>query len=115
MGQAKEELLKIIPALNGSRKAGDMMKVFRRKIRFDLTGEENAFNLEINNGQMKVTEDAPGEADIVVTGEAAEFAKVISHGVDVTHPIAFGHIVITKGKVSEMTLLNRILWATRGA
>ena len=115
MGQAKEELLKIIPALNSSRKAGDMMKVFTRKIRFDLRSEENAFTLEIEKGQMKVTEDTTGEANIIVTGEAKEFAKVISAGVDVTHPIAFGHIVITKGKVSEMTLLNRILWATRGA
>ena len=115
MGQAKEELLKIMPALNSARKARDMMKVFTRKIRFDLAGEEKPFSLEIDKGQMQITEDATGEADIIVTGEGKEFAKVISAGVDVTHPIAFGHIVITRGKVSEMTLLNRILWATRGA
>ena len=114
MGQAKEELLKIMPALNSARKARDMMKVFTRNIRFDLTGEEKPFSLEVANGQMKVTEDTRGDADIIVTGDAKEFAKVISAGVDVTHPIAFGHIVITKGRVSEMTLLNRILWATRG-
>ena len=114
MGQAKEEPMKIIPALNSSGKARDVMKVFARKIRFDLRGEGNAFNLEIDNGQMKVGEDTSGDADIIVTGDPKEFAKVISAGVDVTHPIAFGHIVITKGKVSEMTLLNRILWATRG-
>lgn len=115
MGQAREELVKIIPILNGARKAQELMKIFSRKIQFDLAGEETSFRLEIEKGQMKLAEGPSGEAGIIVTGDAQEFARVISAGVDVTHPIARGRLVITKGKISEMTLLNRILWATKGA
>lgn len=115
MGQAREELTKIIPVLNGARKAQGLMNTFSRKIQFDLAGEETSFRIEIEKGQMKLAVDSSGEADIIVTGEAKEFARVINDGVDVTHPIARGHLTITKGKISEMTLLNRILWATKGA
>ena len=115
MGQTKEELRKIIPVLNGAKKSSDLMKLFTRKIRFELAGEEKAFNLDIDKGQMKLTENGAGESDIVVTGDGNAFARVISAGVDVTHPIARGQIRITKGKISEMTLLNRILWSTKGA
>ncbi len=115
MGQTKEEFLKIIPVLNGAKKAAGLMKLFSRKIRFELAGEEKAFTLEIDKGQMKLAENGAGEADIVVTGDGNAFARVISAGVDVTHPIARGQISITKGKISEMTLLNRILWSTKGS
>jgi putative sterol carrier protein len=116
MGETWSELGTLVPKLNGHRLAKNLMEVFPRKIEFDLQGEEGPFVVSIQNGQIAVSKGATDKADLVVAGDSAEFAKVVRGKVDVSHPIARGQITIEKGKVSEMTLLNRILWSVqRGA
>jgi putative sterol carrier protein len=113
MGETLSEFKKIIPILNSSPKARNLMEAFPRVIQFELDGEERQFFITIKNGQMDLKEGVFDNCDILVKGNTKEFAKVVEGKVDVTHPIAQGHITINKGKVSEMTLLNRILVAIK--
>jgi putative sterol carrier protein len=112
MGETYSEMIRIIPRLNESLKARNLMEAFPRTIQFDLEGEESKFYTTIEGGRMTITKGVSEKADIVIVGDTREFAKVAEGKLDVSHTIARGHITITKGKVSEMTLLNRILWAT---
>jgi len=111
MGDTFNGLSGIAPRLNESRTAKNLMEVFPRTIQFSLQGEESPFFLTISGGQMSVAKGVSDKADLVVAGDTREFAKVVQGKLDVTHPVARGHITVEKGKVSEMTLLNRILWA----
>lgn len=111
MGETFSEMTKIIPMINATPKTKDLMEAFPKTIQFELDGEESSFLITIQGGQMKLTQGISEKADIVVTGDTKEFAKVVRGKVDVTHPIARGQITVKKGKISDMTLLNRILWA----
>jgi putative sterol carrier protein len=111
MGDTLNGLTGLAPRLNENRTAKNLMEVFPRTIQFNLQGEEGPFFLTISGGQMAVAKGVSDKAELVVAGDTREFAKVVQGGLDVTHPIARGHITIERGKVSEMTLLNRILWA----
>lgn len=113
MGVTFSELGSLAAQLNQSRKAQNLMAVFPRTIQFDLKGEDGSFYMTIKDGRMSIKEGAPEKADLLVVGDSNEFAKVARGKLDVSHTIAGGHIVIEKGKVSDMTLLNRILWAER--
>ena len=112
MGETYSEIVGLASRLNESRWARNLMEAFPRTIQLDLEGEESKFYTTIEGGRMTITKGVPEKADIVIAGDTREFAKVVGGKLDVTHPIARGQITVTKGKVSEMTLLNRILWAT---
>src|SRR3989304_3018302 len=114
MGDTFNGLSGIAPRLNESRTAKNLMEVFPRTIQFSLQGEESPFFLTISGGQMSVAKGVSDKADLVVAGDTREFAKVVQGKLDVTHPVARGHITVEKGKVSEMPLLNWILWAVNG-
>ena len=111
MGETFSEIVGLASQLNESGKARNLMQAFPRIIQFDLEGEESKFCMTIEGGRMTITKGVSEKADIVIAGDTREFAKVAKGELDVTHPIARGQITVTKGKVSEMTLLNRILWA----
>jgi putative sterol carrier protein len=112
MGETFIEMEELASRLNESRWARNLMEAFPRTIQFDLEGEESKFFITIEGGRMAIAKGVSEKADIVIVGDTKEFAKVVRGKLDVTHPIARGQITVTKGKVSEMTLLNRILWAT---
>ena len=112
MGETYNEIVGLASRLNESRSARNLMEAFPRTIQFNLTGEQGKFYMTIEGGKMAIKEGVREDADLLVAGDSAEFAKVVRGKLDVSHTIARGHIVIEKGKVSEMTLLNRILWAT---
>ena len=101
----------LLPKLNESRTARSLMEVFPRTIQFRLDGEDGPFYLQIAAGRATLAKGVADRIDLEAVGSSRELAKVLTEKVDVTHPIAEGHITIEKGKVSEMTLLNRILWA----
>ncbi len=111
MGETFNELVGLASRLNENRGARNLMEAFPRTIEFDLEGEEGKFYTTIEGGRMTVVKGVPEKSDIVIAGEAPEFTKVVQGKLDVSHTIARGHIRVTKGKVSEMTLLNRILVA----
>jgi len=112
MGETFSEFVGLVARLNEIRSARNLMEAFPRTIQFDLKGERGPFHVTIDGGKMTIKEGVPEKADILVVGDSGEFAKVVRGKLDVTHPIARGHITIEKGKISEMTLLNRIIVAT---
>lgn len=112
MGETYSEIVGLASRLNESQAAKNLMEAFPRTIQFDLEGEESKFFITIEGGRMAIAKGVSEKADIVIVGDTTEFAKVVRGKLDVSHTIARGHITVTKGKVSEMTLLNRILWAT---
>lgn len=106
-----DALSALVPKLNGSRVARHLMEVFPRTIQFRLDDPAGPFHLRIAAGRAALGKGMADGADIEVAGSSREFARVITEKVDVTWPIAEGHVTVEKGKVSELTLLNRILWA----
>lgn len=111
MSETYSEMTRIIPLLNDSKAAKTLMEALPRIIQFELDGEQKKFFITIKQGQMSISQGISKRANIVVSGDTSEFAKVVAGKIDITHLIARGQITVEKGKVSEMTLLNRILWS----
>ena len=101
----------LVPRLNESRSGRSLMEVFPRTIQFRLDDPAGPFYLRIADGQATLAKGIAPNIDLEVAGKSEEFARVITDRVDVTWPIARGDITVEKGRVSELTLLNRILWA----
>ena len=112
MGETFSEFVTLAARLNESRSARNLMEAFPRTLQFDLKGEAGPFHVTIEGGKMSIKEGVPEKADFLVVGDSAEFAKVVRGKLDVSHTLARGHAKIEKGRVSEMTLFNRILVAT---
>ena len=104
-------LTDLVPRLNESGTARRLMEVFTRTVQFHLDDPEGPFYLRIVGGQASLARGVAPDAEIEVMGSSGEFARVMTEKVDVTWPIANGHVTVEKGKISELTLLNRILWA----
>ena len=111
MAESFSELTELAARLNETRSAKNLMEAFPRVIEFDLKGEDGKFFIKIDGGKMAIVKGVAKNADIAVAGDAGEFAKVVRGKLDVTHPIAHGHLTVEKGKMSELTLLNRIFVA----
>lgn len=104
-------LFALVPKLNESRTARALLEVFPKTIQFRLDDDAGPFYLRIAGGRVALEKGMAQNPEIEVAGSAREFARVITEKVDVTWPIAEGHVTVEKGKISQLTLLNRILWA----
>jgi putative sterol carrier protein len=113
MNETLDALIEAAALLNESRPARDLMEVFPRTVQLELQGEEKPLHITIGGGRMAVCEGRTAAPDIVVAGETREFTRVVKGELDISHPIAHGTLRIEKGKVSDMTLLNRILWVLK--
>lgn len=109
MGRAKDALTSAISILNQNQKAKEMVEAIPKVICFDLEGEEEPFYVVVEGKQLNLTEAISGEPDIIVSGDAEEVAKIASREREITHPIAEGKISITKGKLSQMIVFDRVL------
>ena len=99
--------------LNESKAARNLMESFPRTVQLNLHGEGKTLHFTFEGGRMSVREGDAAAPHIVVSGDTKEFARVVKGEVDISHPIARGKLRVEKGKVSDMTLLNRILWVTK--
>ncbi len=116
MNETRDQLAIAAAQLNESKGARNLMESFPRTVQLDLDGEGRTLHISIEGGRMSVREGGAADPHLVVTGDTREFARVVKGEIDISHPIAHGKLRVAKGKVSEMTLLNRILWVTkRGA
>jgi putative sterol carrier protein len=113
MKETQNELGRAVALLNESKSARNLMDAFPRTVQFNLEGEGQKLHIVIEGGRIALHEGAAAAADIVVAGDTREFARVVKGELDVSHPIARGKLRVEKGKVSEMTLLNRILVAAK--
>ena len=109
MGEGKDELKKVVPLFDDNPWAREILEGWPRTVLFELDGEESPFYITVKEGKMSFGEGAPGEADIIVRGEGKEFARVVRRERDITHPIAEAGLTISKGKLSQLILFDRIL------
>ncbi|MBI4290640.1 MAG: SCP2 sterol-binding domain-containing protein [Betaproteobacteria bacterium] len=113
MGKAKEALKEAVPRMNANPKAREIIQVLPRVIAFDLEGEGEPFALAVKDDDTVCLSDETRDSEIVVSGNAAEFAKIINREGEVTHAVAEGKIWVSKGKLSRMILLDRLLNLSR--
>lgn len=112
MGEAKSEVLKLIPLVNSSSGATKIMGGWPKSILVQLEGEESPFYIIIEQGKMRVEEKLEREPEMVMLGNATEIAKVFRGDKDITHPLAHGQLRLQRGKSIELVLfLSRILGA----
>ena len=113
MGKAKEALREAITRMSGNPKAHEIIQILPRKIAFDLDGEEQPFALAVDQDDAVFLSDDAKDAEIVVAGDAAEFARIVSREREITHAIAEGKVWVSHGKLSKMILLDRLLNLSR--
>lgn len=113
MNETRDQLIIAVSHLNESKAARNLMESFPRTVQLNLDGEGKTLHITIESGRIAVREGNAAEPHLVVTGDTNEFARVVKGELDVSHPIARGKLRVEKGKVSDMTLLNRILWANK--
>lgn len=109
MGKVKESLKEAIPRMNANPKAREIIQVLPRAIAFDLEGEGETFALVVNQDDSVSLSGDSGNAEIVVSGDAAEFARIVTREREVTHAVAEGKVWVSRGKLSKMILLDRLL------
>jgi len=108
MGKAREAMRDAISRLRDNPKAREIIQVLPRRIAFELEGEERPFALTVSDGELSLSDDVAG-ADIVVAGDAPEFARIVSREREVTHAVAEGKVRVSRGKLSQMILFDRLL------
>lgn len=110
MGEALNELKKVIPLLNDNPRAKEILEGWPRTVNFELDSEGGPFHVIVADGKIRTGEGAAAkEADIVVKGDSREFSRVVRRERDITHPMAEGHLWVTKGKLSQLVIFDRVL------
>jgi len=109
MDGAKNEMIKILPRLEGNPWAKEIMDGWQKTVLFKLEGEDKPFYLVIKGDEIIVKDEEIQNPDIVVEGKGEALAKVIRRERDITHPIAEGDIFVSNGKLSQLIILDRIL------
>jgi len=107
-----ETLSALALQLNENRGARSLMEAFPKTIRVEAD-DGSSLNISFASGRMAVAQGPGGEPDIIVQTQPLEFARVVRGELDYSHLMAHGTLRVTKGKVSDMVLLNRILWITK--
>ncbi len=113
MGEAKNEIKRVIPLFDDNPKAKEIMDGWPRTVLFELEGEETPFYISVRDGRISIGEGTPTEVDILVKGKSKEFARVVRRERDITHPIAEAVLWVEKGKLSQLIILDRILAAAK--
>ena len=113
MGEAKNEIKRVIPLFDDNPKAKEIMDGWPRTVLFELEGEETPFYISVREGRISLGDGMPGEVDILVKGKSKELARVVRRERDITHPIAEAGLWVDKGKLSQLIILDRILAAAK--
>lgn len=105
-----DEMAAIVPRLNASPAARNLMEAFPRTIEFTIPSEQSRFFVRIEGGQITLHDNFPNNSDLVViVSDGPRFIHVLRGGLDISHPVAEGRLTVERGRLSEMILLNRIL------
>ncbi len=116
MGQAKENLSKIVEKLNTIPKAQAVFVTniagkdvdWEMSFQFNLN-KDDPFFLEIKNRKALLSEDTKSDAIIVMSGDSDALVKVCDGKGDFTHVISREQITVEKGKVMDVIRLTRAI------
>jgi len=116
MGQAKENLSKIVEKLNTIPKAQAVFVTniagkdvdWEMSFQFNLN-KDDPFFLEIMNRRVTLSEGTKTDAVIVMSGDPDAIIKVCDGKGDFTHAISREQITVEKGKVMDVIRLTRAI------
>lgn len=116
MGQAKENLSKIVEKLNTIPKAQAVFVTniagkdvdWEMSFQFNLN-KDDPFFLEIKNRKALLSEGTKSDAIIVMSGDSDALVKVCDGKGDFTHAISREQITVKKGKVMDVIRLTRAI------
>ena len=116
MGQAKENLMKIVEKMNENSKAQAVFvtniagKDVDWEMSFQLNLEnESPFFIEITNRKANLSDGTKSEAVIVMTGDPDAIVRICEGKGDFTHAISREQITVEKGKVMDVIRLTRAI------
>ncbi len=116
MGQAKENLMKMVEKMNSNPKvqavfitniAGKNVD-WEMSFQFNLDSEEPFF-LEVKNQAVSLSEGIKSDATIVMSGESKAIERICEGKGDFTHAISREQITVEKGKVMDVIRLTRAI------
>ncbi len=116
MGQAKENLMKIVEKMNENPKAQAVFVTniagkdvdWEMSFQFNLDKDE-PFSLEIKNQKSKVLDGTKSEALIVMSGKSDAIVRICKGKGDFTHAISREEILVEKGSVMDVIRLTRAI------
>ena len=116
MGQAKENLIKIVEKMNSNPKAQSVFITnvagkdvnWEMSFQFNLDKEEPYF-LEVKNRAIKLSNGIKSDAEIVISGESKAIERICEGKGDFTHAISREQITVEKGKVMDIIRLTRAI------
>jgi len=116
MGQAKENLMKIVEKMNSNPKAQAVFITnvagknvdWEMSFQFNLDNEESFF-LEVKNQAANLSEGVKSDAKIVMSGESKAIQRICEGKGDFTHAISREQITVEKGKVMDVIRFTRAI------
>jgi len=116
MGQAKENLMKIVEKMNENPKAQAVFVTdiagkdvdWEMSFQFNLDNDE-PFYLQIKNQKSKVLDGTKSEAIIVMSGKPDAIARICEGKGDFTHAISREEIIVEKGSVMDVIRFTRAI------
>ena len=116
MGQAKENLMKIVKKMNENPKAQAVFVTniagkdvdWEMSFQFNLNNEAPFF-LEIANRKASFSDGTKSEAIVVLSGDPTAIERICEGKGDFTHAISREQITVEKGKVMDVIRLTRAI------
>jgi putative sterol carrier protein len=116
MGQASENLIKIVDKINNKPKAQAVFVTniagkdvyWEMSFQFNLDNEKS-FYLEIKNKKAYLSEETKPNADIELSGDPNAIVRICEGKGDFTHAISREQISVNKGKVMDVIRLTRAI------
>jgi putative sterol carrier protein len=116
MGQASENLIKIVDKIHNNPKAQAVFVTniagkdvyWEMSFQFNLDNEKS-FYLEIKNKKAYLSEETKPNADIELSGDPNAIVRICEGKGDFTHAISREQISVNKGKVMDVIRLTRAI------
>ncbi len=116
MGQAKENLMKIVESMNQNPKAQAVFVTniagkdvdWEMSFQFNLEKDE-PFYLEIKNRAANLSDLSKSDAIIVISGKSDAIVRICKGKGDFTHAISREEILVEKGSVMDVIRFTRAI------
>jgi putative sterol carrier protein len=118
MGEAKENLVKVIEKVNQNEKAQDVFvtNISGRDVNWEISFQfnldnEDPFYLNIINRKASLSDGTNSNAEIIMTGDPEAIVRICNGKGDFTHAISREQINVVQGKVMDVVRLTRAITA----
>lgn len=116
MGNAKENLARIIEKVNGNEKARAVFvtNISGKDVNWDMSFQfnlenEDPFYLNITNRKGTLSDGTKSDAEIIMKGDPQAIVSISNGKGDFTHAISREQITVVQGKVMDVVRLTRAI------